>query len=280
MDGKPDIPIYIVSGGKGLAGHTMVQSLIIQYPENKLKVKVIPNVQSPEKIKEVIQRVKNDNGIIAHTMVNYDLRQYLKKECKQHNVKEIDFMGELAAFIETDLGLKSSNNPGLYRRINAQYFERVEAIEYSLNNDDGMNPQRLLDAEIVLTGVSRSGKTPLSVYMSMFGWKVANIPLIKGISPPDELFRIDAQRVFGLNININHLITQRYKRLSDLKNLENKDYIDKYTVAKEIQYANSIFDRGGFTRINVTNKAIESTANEIIGMISDRFVYDKQKKRK
>jgi len=273
------IPIFMISGGKGIAGHTMIESLIIQYPDNNLNVKVIPDVQTEELIIEVIQKVKRENGILCHTMVNSELRRYLKKECAKMEVRQIDFMGELADFIENDLGLQSIKTPGLYRRINAQYFERIEAIEFTLNHDDGMSPTKLSEAEIVLTGVSRSGKTPLSVYMSMFGWKVANVPLVRGIDPPEELFTVDPQRVFGLNINLSHLIPQRYKRLVDMKNLANEQYIDKVAVAKELQYANFIFDRGGFTKIDITNKAIETTANEIIGLISDRFSYDKRKNR-
>lgn len=268
---QTDLPIFIVSGGKGIAGHTMVESLIIQYPNNKLNIKIVPDVQSEERIVEVVTMIKQKGGILTHTMVNARLRHFLIAECKRQQVVEIDFMGKLADYLESELGLKSQMVPGLYRRINEQYFNRIEAIEFTLNHDDGINTGRLNQAEIILTGVSRSGKTPLSVYMSMFGWKVANVPLVRGIDPPIELFEVDPQRVFGLNISKSQLITQRFKRLSGLNNLSNSCYIDDTAVAKEIQFANLIFSKGGFTVINVSNKAIESTANEIIGLVSDRF---------
>lgn len=274
---KPTIPIYVISGGKGLAGHTMVHSLIIQYPDNKLPVKIIPNVQSEAKIIEVVKKVKNAGGLLTHTMVNTNLRNILKRECRKQNVREIDFMGGLAEFLENDLGLKSVNVPGLYRRINSQYFERVDAIEYTLNHDDGINTQRLHEAEIILTGVSRSGKTPLSVYMSMFGWKVANVPIIKGIQPPKELFEVDPRRVFGLSISISNLLSQRHKRLEQMRNQYNPNYVDNIHVREELRYANFLFDKGGFTKINVTQKPIETTANEIIGLISDRFGHVERK---
>ena len=161
-------PIYIVSGGKGIAGHTMVHSLLIQYPENKMPVSIIPNVQSIERIEEVVSKSKSTNGIVCHTMVNKTLRLALIGACNRHKVPEIDLMGPLADYLENEIGLVSVNVPGLYHRINAQYFDRIEAIEYTLNHDDGLNPGRLHKAEIVLVGLSRSGKTPLSVYMSMF----------------------------------------------------------------------------------------------------------------
>lgn len=270
--------LFIVSGGKGVAGHTMVHSLLIQYPNNKLKVKVIPSVQSLERIKAVVSRIKSENGLLVHTLVNSPLRKLLIEECHRQGVQQIDFMGPLADYLEEKLGFESVNVPGLYRRINAQYFNRIEAIEYTMNHDDGLNASRLYKAEIILTGVSRSGKTPLSIYMSMFGWKVANVPLIAGIKPPPELFDVDPNRVFGLSISPNQLISQRKNRLAQMGNMDNTNYIDINEVRKELKHANFIFERGKFTRINVTNKPIETSANQIIGLISERFGYEEQKK--
>ena len=270
------VPIFVVSGGKGVTGHTIVQTLIIQYPENRLKVKLIPDVRTEKKILEIIKKVKKADGILTHTMVDSDLRRFLIEECKKQEVRQADLMGGLANIIENDFGLQSVNTPCLYHKINARYYKRIEAIEYTLNHDDGLNAKNLHDADIVVTGVSRCGKTPLSVYMSMSGWKVANIPLIKGIDPPKELFEIDKNRVFGLNINLNHLIIQREKRWKGFGNLSSMNYTDKKNVGQELQYASLIFKRGGFTTINISNKAIESTANEIIGFLFDRFGKDNQ----
>ncbi|MGI9530987.1 pyruvate, water dikinase regulatory protein [Lutimonas sp.] len=270
------ISIFVVSGGKGVTGHTIVQTLIIQYPENKLNVKLIPDVRTEERIIEVIKIVKKANGILTHTMVNSEMRNFLIEACKKEQVKQADLMGGLANIIESDFGLESVNTPGLYHRINAQYYKRIEAMEYTLHHDDGLNAQNLKKADIVVTGVSRCGKTPLSVYMSMFGWKVANVPLVKGIDPPKELFEIDKNRVFGLHINLSHLVVQRQKRLHGMGDLSNMNYVDSKSVGQELQYAKFLFKRGGFTQINISNKAIESTANEIIGFIIDRFGEENQ----
>lgn len=270
-------PLFIVSGGKGIAGHTMVHSLLIQYPDNNVPVSVIPDIQSPEKIDEVVNQAKNTNAIIVHSMVSSSLRKMLINRCHEEGVKEIDNMGPLANYLENELGLVSISVPGLYRRINAQYFDRIEAIEYTMNHDDGFNTNHLKNAEIILTGVSRAGKTPLSVYMSMFGWKVANVPLINQFEPPAELFEVDPRRVFGLRISPEQLIPLRTKRLKNQHLTGKIDYIDQEKVQEEVRFANRIFERGGFTVINVANKPIETTANEIIGMISERFNYDTQK---
>jgi regulator of PEP synthase PpsR (kinase-PPPase family) len=265
--------IYVVSGGKGLAGNNMVLSLLIQYPNNNVPVIIVPQVNKKEQLTELVEKARLDGGLITHTMVNRELRDFLNQICKEKGVRNIDYMGELADYLDDKLDIPSLQSPGLYREINQQYYDRIEAIEFTLNHDDGLRPSRLHQAEIILTGVSRSGKTPLSVYLAMYGWKVANIPLVNGINPPDELFKVDPQRVFGLSISSGQLISHRMKRLQTLENLENTNYVDERLVMQELRNASFIFEKGGFTVINVSNKPVETSANEILNMMANRFEY-------
>ena len=267
-------PIYIVSGGAGLTNHSMVNALLVQYPNNNIPIEIIPDVLSVEKVIEIVDQAKKSKAIITHTLVCRDIREKLIDECRKEGVEQIDFMGPLANYIEHNLGLKSISEPGLFRKQNLQYFQRIDAIEFTLNHDDGLNPDRLHQADIVLTGVSRVGKTPLSVYMSMLGWKVANIPLVLGIDPPKELFKIDSNRVFGLKISPVQLVSHRVKRLKNFNNESNTEYYDKRRVNDEIRYSERVFEKGGFSVINVTNKPIESSSNEIIDILSKRFGYN------
>ena len=266
-------PIYIVSGGKGLAGNNMVHSLLIQYPNNNVPVIIVPDQYEEKQLIELVEKAKQEDGLITHTMVNRELRNFLSKICEEMGVKHIDFMGELADYLDENLQIPSLQTPGLYREIHQQYFDRIEAIEFTLNHDDGMQPQKLHKAEIILTGVSRSGKTPLSVYLAMYGWKVANIPLVNGIEPPKELFEVDPNRVFGLNINPGQLISHRIKRLRSIDNTDNTNYVDEKMVMLEIRNANFIFEKGGFTVINISNKPIETSANEILNTLANRYEY-------
>ncbi|MFA5326557.1 MAG: pyruvate, water dikinase regulatory protein [Prolixibacteraceae bacterium] len=266
-------PIYVVSGGKGLAGNNMVHSLLIQYPNNNVPVIIVPQISEEKQIVDLVWKVKKEGGLITHTMVNRELRDKLRKLCDENAVKHIDFMGELSDYLDENLHIPSLQSPGLYREINQEYFDRIEAIEFTLNHDDGLSPERLYQAEIILTGVSRSGKTPLSVYLAMYGWKVANVPLVNGIEPPKELFEIDSQRVFGLSISAGNLISHRIKRLRSLNNTENTNYVDERMVNQEIRNANFIFEKGNFTVLNVSNKPIETSANEILNIMANRFEY-------
>jgi [pyruvate, water dikinase]-phosphate phosphotransferase / [pyruvate, water dikinase] kinase len=266
-------PIYIVSGGKGLAGNNMVHSLLIQYPNNDVPVIIVPYMTEEKQLAQLVAKVKLEGGLITHTLVNRNLRDFLTNLCEENGVKHIDFMGKLADYLDETLDIPSLQTPGLYREINQEYFDRIDAIEFTLNHDDGLSPSKLHKAEIILTGVSRSGKTPLSVYLAMYGWKVANIPLVNGIDPPKELFQVDPQRVFGLSISSGQLISHRMKRLVSINNTENTSYVDERMVAQEIRNANFIFEKGGFTVLNVSNKPVETTANEILNMMANRFNY-------
>jgi [pyruvate, water dikinase]-phosphate phosphotransferase / [pyruvate, water dikinase] kinase len=266
-------PIYVVSGSRGLAGNHMVQSLLIQYPDNKIPVVIHPGINSEEQINKVVIKAQADNALITHTMVDPILRRLLNQMCDEMKVKKIDFMGELADYLDQQLDVEPLQHPGLYRKANQEYFERIEAIEFTLSHDDGMGAEKLYGAEIVLTGVSRVGKTPLSVYLAMFGWKVANVPIVSGIKPPKELFEVDPNRVFGLHISLPQLISHRRKRMESWASHKSEIYIDEEAVKGELREAMFIFNRGGFTVMNVTNKPIESSANDILNILSERFPY-------
>lgn len=270
-------PIYVVSGGRGIAGNNVVQALLIQYPDNKIPVVIVPNMDNEDDLFDAVMKAKADGGIIVHTMVNTMLRKKIVELCTEFGVREVDLMGKLADFLDESLDIKPLMHPGLYREINYQYFDRIESIEFTLSHDDGMSPERLSNAEIILTGVSRAGKTPLSVYLAMYGWKVANVPLVNGISPPEELFQVDPQRVFGLHISAAQLIAHRKKRLLGWNNHHIDSYIDEHEIREEIRRAMFVFDKGGFTVINVSNKPIESTANEILNIMTERFAYGGRK---
>jgi len=276
--GEKISPIYIVSGGKGLAGDAVVQSVLIQFPNNKIPVIIVPDILNQQKIDEVISKALATGGAIVHTMVDPDARKMLIDSCVKRGVNHFDLVGDLSDYLSNLLNTKPISKPGLYRLSNIAYFQRVEAIDFTLKVDDSQNPERISQADIVLTGVSRTGKTPLSVYLAMFGWKVANVPLIPGIEPPVELFKADPSRVFGLNISSIYLISQRANRVKSLHMDIDTDYINTKKVGEELTYARRIFEKGGFTEIQITNKPIESSANEILNLLTSRFDRDMWKK--
>lgn len=263
--------IFVVSGGKGLSGINVVRSVLIQFPKHKCPVKLVPDVNSTEMIHETVERVKTKKGVIVHTMVDPDMRRELVGTCDRAGVRNFDIVGGLSDYLSESLSTEPISKPGLYRMSNLEYFRRVEAIEFTMKHDDGLNAQRIGKADIILTGVSRTGKTPLSIYLGMFGWKVANIPLIPGHQPPDELFIADSRRIFGLTTTTNYLIMQRTNRVRELGLSADDDYVNPRKVRMELDYAHAIFEKGGFYTMKITHRPIETSANEIIGVLNERF---------
>lgn len=271
-------PIYVVSGGKGIAGDSVVQSILIQYPNNQVPVIIIPNVLTEENAVEAVEKVSRTKGVIVHTMVVPEVRRALIEACEEKNIRHFDLVGGLSDYLTDLLNIRPISKPGLYRLSHIDYYKRIEAIEFTLKHDDGQNSEKIGNADLILTGVSRSGKTPLSVYLAMFGWKVANVPIVNGIAPPQSLLQADKNRVFGLTISPNYLIAQRANRVISLNMPAESDYIDPRKVREEIAYSERIFEQGGFTVIDITNKPIESSANEVLTLLTDRFSRDKWKR--
>lgn len=269
--------IFIVSGGKGLTGDYVVKTLLAQFPDFKIKTAILSDVHSEEGAYLAVMKAKKENGIIVHTMVDTRMRASINSICRELEVPSFDLMGNLSDFLTCELGVEPISKPGLFRKTNQEYFDRVSAIEYTLSADDGMNPNGIPRADIILAGISRSGKTPLSVYLAMFGWKVANVPIVKGIAPPEELFQANPKRVFGLTINAHSLIAQRKRRVALMGSFDSDYYLNPRNVTEELEYAQRQFTKGGFTLIDVTNKPVESTANEILAYIQQRFDCEEQK---
>lgn len=270
-------PIYVVSGGTGASGEQMVHTVLVQFPKIRLPVIKVAHVRQIGQIKDVVAQASTTGGTIAHTLVDTRLRNALVQLGKERDVVTIDLMGPLLSRLTNVLGQEPICQPGLYRQLHQDYFDRVAAIEFSMNHDDGQKPYDLPLADIVLTGISRVGKTPLSMYLSVLGWKVANVPLVMGHSPPPELFKIERGRVIGLSIEPDQLLIHRQKRQRRIGVPGRSSYTDPRTIIEEVEVARKIFQRGGFSVLDVSNKPIETSADEIIELVTRRFVESRKR---
>lgn len=267
---KP-LTVYVVSGGFGSSGEQLVETVTAQFPEEDVQVVKFSHVRRTKQIESVVKKVSKTGGIIVHTMVDHKLRKELIALAKKEKLAVIDLMGSLIDQIAGILAQKPKGKPGLYRIRRQDYFKRVDAINFTVEHDDGIRPEDLRLADIVLAGVSRCGKTPLSMYLAVQGWKVANIPLVMGIKPPEELFQIDKRQVIGLTIDYEHIMSHRKKRYESLGSIGQSDYISPTSVREELEYAKKIFKKGKFHIVNVTQKPVESIAYEIISIVNSRL---------
>ncbi len=263
-------PIYVVSGGVGASGEQLVRTVLAQFPDNDVPVIMAGNVRQVTQIKRVIAQAKQSGGLIAHTLVDEHLRRTLIDLARAADVAAIDLMGPLLSRLEAVLKRKALGQPGLYRQFHRAYFERVSAIEFTMAHDDGQQRAGWPQADMVLVGISRAGKTPLSMYLAVLGWKVANVPLVPGVPPPPELFKLDRQRVIGLTIRPDQLIVFREQRYRQLGVPMPMNYVDPRRIGEEVLAALRVFRRGRFAVIDVTDKPIETSADEIIKLIESR----------
>ncbi len=266
--------IYVASCGEGINAFHLVESTLVQFPDTDITVVKMPHIRSESQVDELIDKVKDIESLIVHTIVDSKLRKYLSRKGFEHHIVTIDLMGPIISRIETFLDTPPLETPGLYREIHQVDLQQVTAIDFSLAHDDGLNPETLTDAEIVLVGLSRAGKTPLSMYMGVMGWKVANIPYVPGVPMPATLDDVDRRRVVALTINAEQLLAHRKMRQESLGADNMYAYSSKGEVLEEIQNAQKYYITKGFSMINVSNKPIETSAEEIAEMITRRFQAD------
>jgi len=264
-------PLFIVSGGYGESGNQVAQTALAQFSGADLPIIVVPHVKEESQLREAVERAAAAHGTILHTLVNTSHRVSLIRMARERHVFTIDLIGALLSRLTHILGQEPLGQPGLYRQLREDYFNRVEAIEFTVAHDDGKRPEDLHLAEIVLTGPSRVGKTPLSMYLSVLGWKVANTPLTRQLSPPEELFEIDRRCVFGMVIDPTQLLSHRRRRQNRMGVVGGSSYVDPLGITEDLEAARLVFRRGKFTILDMTDKSVEEGADEVISLIKRRI---------
>jgi regulator of PEP synthase PpsR (kinase-PPPase family) len=266
-DGPPTI--YVVSGGVGSSGRQIAESTLAQFATTRMPIVVRKNVRDVEQLEAVVLAASTGGGTVLHTLVDSRLRSAMIRLGRQHKVSTIDLMGPLLRQVSRITGEKPLGEPGRYRNRRKEYFDRADAIDFTMSHDDGARVEDLAEADIVIAGLSRCGKTPLSMYLAVHGWKVANVPIVNGIPVPPEIFQLEDRRVIGLLIDFNRLLGNRKQRDKRMGRLGVSSYSDPSAVFEEIEAARKIYRKGRFHVIDVTDKPIEITADEVINYVTD-----------
>jgi [pyruvate, water dikinase]-phosphate phosphotransferase / [pyruvate, water dikinase] kinase len=263
--------IIIVSDATGETASQMITAALVQFGEQPVSIARYKNVRAESQIQSIVDDAHVHRDLLIFTIVSPHLRAFLQECSREKGVPYVDILGPLLLGIANFLGLEPKMTAGLLHGINERYFQRIEAMEYTIAHDDGRDLQGLNDADLVIMGISRTSKTPLSMYLSHQGWKVANIPMIKGFEIPKEIFEIDQRKIVGLTIDPDELITIRRARLQRLGHERGGEYADPEKVQSEVDYAATIFRKNRrWPVFNVTGKALEETASEIIKLMSTR----------
>jgi [pyruvate, water dikinase]-phosphate phosphotransferase / [pyruvate, water dikinase] kinase len=263
-------PIYIVSDSVGETVELVTKAAMSQFNGESAVIQRVPYVEDYSTIDEVVQVAKINNGLIVFTLVKPDMREYLFEKAQEENVFAFDVIGPLLDKFQEISGVKPKNEPGLVRKLDEEYFKKIEAIEFAVKYDDGKDPNGILKADIVLIGVSRTSKTPLSQFLALKRLKVANVPIVPEVDPPEELLRIDSKKCIGLKISPDKLVDIRKERLISLGLDETAYYANMERIQAEIDYFDKIVNKIGCNVIDVTNKAVEETANLILEVLKNK----------
>ncbi|WP_445661484.1 pyruvate, water dikinase regulatory protein [Bacillus sp. FSL K6-3431] len=263
--------IYVVSDSIGETAELVTKAAISQFYGVNVKFRRYPFVEDLDHINEVLTMAKNDQGMVVYTLVKPDIRAYMKEKAVEQQINAIDVMGPFMDIFEKTFERAPLNEPGLVRQLDEDYFKKIEAVEFAVKYDDGRDPRGLLKADIILIGVSRTSKTPLSQYLAHKRYKVANVPIVPEVDPPKELFTVDPSRCIGLKISPEKLNSIRRERLLSLGLDDKANYANIERIKREIAYFDKISAKLDCTVIDVTNKAVEETANIIINNIQKKM---------
>jgi regulator of PEP synthase PpsR (kinase-PPPase family) len=270
-----EIKIIIISDGTGETASLMTKAAVVQFSEREISYTRYKNIRTQLQIEAIFQDAAARNDVVVYTLVSPELRKYTQEMATKYTVPAIDLLGpllnSLAAFFET----APKSQPGLTHTVNEQYFKRIAAMEYTIHHDDGKHLEGLKEADIVILGISRTSKTPLSMYLSMQGFKVCNIPIVRGIPLPAELQQVDPNKIICLTIQAEVLHTIRKARLErlgkDPRDHSNETYASMEHVVGDIEYATDLFRQNRKWPIfDVSGKALEETASEVIRIVTSR----------
>lgn len=259
--------IYVISDALGETAEFVSRAAAAQFIGVKTRIRRVPYVRDQAHLEDIMEEAAAEQAILVYTLVLKDLRDYLEEKALEKGLKTVDILGPLIGALSSQTGMDPTHTPNTIHRLDEQYFRKVEAIEFAVKYDDGKDPRGVLFADIVLIGVSRTSKTPLSMYLAHKGLKAANIPLVPEVNPPEELFSISPRKVIGLTLRPELLNQIRTERLKTLGLGATADYANLDRIMRELEYARGIMKRIACPIIDATGKAIEETASIILEIL-------------
>ena len=259
------VNLHLVSDATGETNHQVARACLVQFGDIRTNEHVWTLVRTPAHIEKILASATENPGPVLFTLVDPELRRILQDGCQRINVPCVSILDAVVDTLSAYLGTAIARpRPGGQHELDAAYFDRIEAMNFTIAHDDGQMAQTLHEADIVLLGVSRTSKTPTSLYLANRGYKTANIPIVPSVDLPAELFQLTDPFVIGLTNDPNRLIQIRQNRILMLNQCDNTDYVDLEQVRQEVQNARRLFAKQGWPVIDVTRRSIEETAAAVL----------------
>ena len=263
------VELHIVSDSTGETAARLVQALEAQFPEQEFEEVRHPRCETVDDLERAVTSARGRASVVIYTLVDPQMRDAMRRLCRRARVHYCDLLGHPIDAVARVSGQAARMTPGSRAPLNPAYFRRIEAMEFAVKYDDGVGAG-LDEADIVLVGVSRTSKTPLSIYLGYLGHKVANVPIVKGIPPPKELFELDPAKIVGLTIDPNRLMDIRRARVRNMGGGGNRQYAELVEIYEELDEATAVHRRLGCPVIEITELSIEETAHRIIRLVEQR----------
>jgi regulator of PEP synthase PpsR (kinase-PPPase family) len=262
--------VHLISDSTGETLNAMIKAVCARFDNVTPIEHIYPLVRSLRQLERVVREIEDAPGVVIHTVVDRELRVELEARCRALETPCLAALDPLTAALGRYLGAQLSTRIGAQHALDAEYFERIEALNYAIGHDDGQGGKDLEASDVVLVGVSRTSKTPTSIYLAHRGVRAANVPLAPGVPPPDLLFQLKKPLVVGLLVSPERLLQIRRNRLLALKENRGSSYIDPEAVRAEIIAARRMFERNGWPVIDVTRRSVEETAAAVINLLNAR----------
>jgi regulator of PEP synthase PpsR (kinase-PPPase family) len=263
--------LHLVSDSTGETLITVARAVAAQYANVTPVEHVYPLVRSQKQLNRVLDEIEEAPGIVLFTLLEKDLVGRLEAKCQQMNIPSLSIIGPVMQLFQAYLGAATTGRVGAQHTLNAEYFKRIDALNYTMMHDDGQHVEGLEEADVVLVGVSRTSKTPTSIYLANRGIRTANVPLVQGIAMPHQLETLHKPLVVSLHATPERLIQVRQNRLLSMgTGSGNDDYIDRQTVTDEVAFARRLSARFNWAQLDVTRRSIEETAAAVLKLYSDR----------
>jgi len=276
MQENEALAVYIVSDAIGQSAVNIARSALSQFPELEYEITDYTFISEFSEIDNIVKELGDEDrtSIVFHTFSNTEMANYLDEESEDVCEESYDILTPIVGRISKLTGIEANMKTGvLNRRLDTNYFDRIEALEFAVNHDDGKEPKGYLEADLVILGISRTSKTPLSIYLANNNFKVANLPLMPESELPEEIWEVDTNRIIGLTNDVNVLSEIRKERMLSYGLDADTPYSDTNRIQDEIDYADELYKKIGCKIINVANKSIEETAGNIINHLSEEGLF-------
>ena len=263
------VELHVVSDSTGETAAKLAKAVEDQFPDLDFDVIRHPRITSVDDVQLAAARGRGRRAVFIYTLVDTAYREVMRTLCKRYKLHYCDLLGHPIDAVARVSGLSAQMRPGPRPALDSAYFKRMAAIEFAVRFDDGVAPHGLEEADVVLVGVSRSSKTPLSIYLGYLGYKTANVPIVRGIEPPEELWKVEPAKIVGLTIDAEALHGIRRERVRQMRATK-RVYAELVEIYDELEHAEAIHRRLGCPVLEVSNAAIEETAHRIIRLVEQR----------